>query len=78
MAVLSNYGTYPDWSPVQGRRSSSRRSSTTSSVVWHDNTYVGPWSFMVGNVGQVLDQAAWTAQPTRQDAGSSFNSGPGC
>ena len=46
-------------------------------MTWHDNTYIGKWSFMVGDVGQVLDQTAWTAQPARQDAGSSFSSDPG-
>lgn len=79
MAVLSNFGTFPDWSPYKGTVIQ-EAIVERQSVAWHDNTYVGKWTFMVGDVSQMLDQTAWTSQPTRQDAGSSFDSdpGPGC
>lgn len=73
MAVLSNFGTYPDWSPYKGTVVQ-RAIVEEQSVVWRDNTYAGRWSFVVGNVGQVLDRAGWTA---RQDEGSSFRDEPG-
>jgi hypothetical protein len=76
MAVLSNFGTFPDWSPYKGTVVQEAIVGQQG-VAWHDNTYVGKWSFMVGNVGRQVDQTAWTAQPTRQDAGSSFSSDPG-
>lgn len=73
MAVLANYGTYPEWSPYKGTVVQ-RAIVDDQDVRWHDNAYAGTWGFMVGNVGQVLDRAGWTE---RQDKGSSFGDRPG-
>jgi hypothetical protein len=71
MAVLSNFGTYPDWSPYHGDviQESITHGQGNS---WHDNTYVGPWTFMPHDMGRVLDQVQWQVQPYGQDEGSTF------
>ena len=71
MAVLSNYGTYPDWSPYQGE---GVRESITfgQDNRWHDNTYIGPWSFMAVDAEGVVNSVDWQAAPYRQDRGSTF------
>jgi hypothetical protein len=69
MAVLSNYGTYPDWSPYKGK-------SVADAIMlkqqnrWHDNVYVGPWRFVAHDQGRVLDFEQWQGAPYRQDQGS--------
>ncbi|MFI0962755.1 right-handed parallel beta-helix repeat-containing protein [Streptomyces sp. NPDC021080] len=71
MAVLSNYGTYPDWSPYQGERVAEAITLKQHNR-WHDNTYVGPWRFVAHDPSRMLDPAQWQAAPYRQDAGSTF------
>ncbi|WP_198958127.1 MULTISPECIES: right-handed parallel beta-helix repeat-containing protein [Amycolatopsis] len=71
MAVLSNYGTYPDWSPYKAEVI--RQAITFGQDNrWHDNTYAGPWSFMAVDTEGVLDTVAWQAPPYQQDTGSTF------
>lgn len=80
MAVLSNFGTYPDWSPYMGdviQRAITRDQQNQ----WRNNRYTGPWTFMVANVDGSVGVADWQADPNRQDAGSTFaadQSGPAC
>ncbi|GAA2123485.1 right-handed parallel beta-helix repeat-containing protein [Streptomyces synnematoformans] len=76
MAVLANYGTYPDWSPYHGERVA-EAITTRQRNRWHDNTYRGPWSFVARDQGRVLDFVQWQGMPYRQDAGSTFDPGPG-
>ncbi|MFD0317796.1 right-handed parallel beta-helix repeat-containing protein [Streptomyces flavalbus] len=71
MAVLANYGTYPDWSPYQG--------DTVAQAItrgqhnrWHHNVYVGPWKFVVQDPSRILDPWQWQGPPYEQDAGSTF------
>lgn len=71
MAVLSNYGTYPDWSPYKGKRVS-QAITLEQDNRWHDNTYLGPWSFVIDDPDRRLDAAKWQGEPYRQDAGSTF------
>lgn len=71
MAILSNFGTYPDWSPYQ--RSVIQEAITFSQHVrWYDNTYIGPWTFMPYDTSQLLAPTRWQAEPYRQDEGSTF------
>ncbi len=67
--LISNYGTYPDWSPYKGR------------VVQHaitfnqnnrfaNNRYSGDWRFAAYEPGRLLNLATWQASPYGQDAGS--------
>ncbi|MEU7644889.1 right-handed parallel beta-helix repeat-containing protein [Streptomyces huasconensis] len=76
MAVLANYGTYPDWSPYQGERVA-RAITREQHNRWHDNTYVGPWKFVAHDPSRVLDFGQWQGDPYRQDAGSTFRARDG-
>lgn len=71
MAVLANYGTYPDWSPYQGKRVAEAITLKQDNR-WHDNAYRGPWSFVVDDPGRRLDSGQWQGLPYQQDAGSTF------
>ncbi|MEU6235128.1 right-handed parallel beta-helix repeat-containing protein [Kitasatospora sp. NPDC047058] len=71
MAVLSNYGTYPDWSPYKGEPVAEAITGTQQNR-WHDNAYVGPWSFVAHDPSRTLDFGQWQGTPYQQDAGSTF------
>ncbi|NKJ20235.1 right-handed parallel beta-helix repeat-containing protein [Dyella sp. SG609] len=70
--LLSNWGTYPSWSPYQGDVIEQAITFNQANV-FSGNTYVGPWQFMVEDQGQSLTPAEWQAAPYNQDAGSSFH-----
>ncbi|MEU3097403.1 right-handed parallel beta-helix repeat-containing protein [Streptomyces sp. NPDC006967] len=76
MAVLANYGTYPDWSPYQGERVAEAITHGQHNR-WHDNVYVGPWKFVAHDPSRVLDPGQWQAAPYRQDEGSTFRAPDG-
>ncbi|MFJ8083067.1 right-handed parallel beta-helix repeat-containing protein [Streptomyces sp. NPDC096205] len=76
MAVLANYGTYPDWSPYQGERVAEAITRAQHNR-WHDNVYLGPWSFVAHDPGRLLDSWQWQGAPYRQDAGSVFRARDG-
>ncbi|MFI9723363.1 right-handed parallel beta-helix repeat-containing protein [Streptomyces sp. NPDC052396] len=71
MAVLANYGTYPDWSPYQGERVAEAITLKQDNR-WHDNVYLGPWKFVAHDPSRVLDSGQWQGAPYQQDAGSTF------
>ncbi|MFK4269931.1 right-handed parallel beta-helix repeat-containing protein [Streptomyces milbemycinicus] len=71
MAVLANYGTYPDWSPYKGKRVAEAITLKQRNR-WHDNVYRGPWSFIADDPGRKLDSGQWQGPPYRQDTGSTF------
>ena len=77
MAVLSNFGTYPDWSPYEG--DVVQQSITFEQENrWHDNTYVGQWTFMPFDTSRIIDHTQWQLAPYKQDDGSKFgNKGGG-
>ncbi len=77
MAVLSNYGTFPAWSPY--------KASVISEAVtfrqdnrWFDNKYYGPWTFVAHDTSRKLTPAQWQAEPYRQDTCSTFGESEGC
>lgn len=72
--TLSNYGTYPDWSPYQGEVVA-RAIAFEQNNRWRANTYAGPWAFVAPAQGDVLTAAEWQAPPFGQDAGSTFEAG---
>ncbi|WP_078970064.1 right-handed parallel beta-helix repeat-containing protein [Streptomyces natalensis] len=76
MAVLANYGTYPDWSPYQGERVAEAITRDQHNR-WHDNVYLGPWKFIAHDPSRVLDFGQWQGTPYRQDAGSTFRARDG-
>lgn len=71
MAVLSNYGTFPDWSPYQAEVIQ-QAIIRDQHVQWRDNRYTGPWTFMLASTGRSVNVAQWQDDPYRQDAGSTF------
>ncbi|GAA4539901.1 right-handed parallel beta-helix repeat-containing protein [Amycolatopsis samaneae] len=74
MALLSNYGTYPDWSPYRG--------GTVQDAItfgqgnrWYHNTYTGPWTFVAHEPGHVVEFGEWRGAPYGQDRDSTFGGG---
>ncbi|MFF4397323.1 right-handed parallel beta-helix repeat-containing protein [Streptomyces sp. NPDC001480] len=76
MAVLANYGTYPDWSPYQGDQVAEAITLRQHNR-WHDNVYVGPWKFVAHDPSRTLDSWQWQGAPYQQDADSTFRAGDG-
>ncbi|MFI7385561.1 right-handed parallel beta-helix repeat-containing protein [Streptomyces sp. NPDC049813] len=72
MGLLSNYGTYPDWSPYKGERVAEAITGKQHNR-WHDNVYVGSWAFVAHDPSRVLDSVQWQGAPYEQDAGSTFD-----
>lgn len=75
MAVLSNYGTYPDWSPYKAWIVPDAITFQQGNQ-WSDNLYYGPWTFVARDTSRALSPDAWRAAPYNQDTCSSFNDGP--
>lgn len=76
MALLANYGTYPDWSPYEGERVADAITHRQHNR-WHGNVYRGAWTFVAHDPSRELDFGQWRATPYRQDAGSTFRAGGG-
>ncbi|WP_075730894.1 right-handed parallel beta-helix repeat-containing protein [Streptomyces acidiscabies] len=76
MAVLANYGTYPDWSPYQGDGVADAITLKQGNR-WYHNEYAGPWTFVVHDPSRTLDAGQWRSAPYRQDAGSTFRAREG-
>jgi parallel beta-helix repeat protein len=71
MAVVSNYGTFPDWSPYHGD-SVQQAITFAQHNTWRDNHYFGPWTFMAKDTGSVIHPAQWQSAPYSQDKNSTF------
>lgn len=76
MAVLANYGTYPEWSPYMGEVVGEAITFHQDNR-WYDNSYSGPWTFLAHDTDRVLTHTAWQARPYGQDEGSTFVPGGG-
>ncbi|MEU4065409.1 right-handed parallel beta-helix repeat-containing protein [Streptomyces wedmorensis] len=76
MAVLANEGTSPDWSPYLGGQVAEAVTLGQHNR-WHDNVYVGSWTFVARDPGRVVDVRRWQGAPYRQDAGSTFRTRDG-
>ncbi|MCX4584925.1 right-handed parallel beta-helix repeat-containing protein [Streptomyces sp. NBC_01481] len=76
MAVLANYGTYPDWTPYPGEQVAEAITHKQHNR-WHDNVYRGPWSFIAHDPSRKLDFGQWQGTPYQQDAGSTFRARDG-
>lgn len=76
MALLANYGTYPEWSPYQGDSVADAITGEQHNR-WHDNVYVGPWQFVAHDPSRVLTPGQWQGAPYRQDEGSTFRAQEG-
>ena len=71
MAILSNYGTFPDWSPYHGT-AVQQAITFAQKNVWRDNHYSGPWTFMAQDTSRVLNPSQWQSTPYTQDRHSTF------
>jgi len=67
--LFSNWGTFPTWSPYQ--------KATVQDAITHkqgnkfyDNTYAGPWNFIVHEQGNRVSWASWQGAPYGQDPDS--------
>ncbi|MEC3981297.1 right-handed parallel beta-helix repeat-containing protein [Amycolatopsis sp. H20-H5] len=72
MAVLSNYGTYPAWSPYKGTAVQEAITHDQGNY-WFSNTYRGPWTFVAGDTSRTLTPEQWQAVPYYQDDCASFD-----
>jgi hypothetical protein len=70
-ALLSNFGTWPAWSPYQGEVVQDAITFEQGNR-WSDNRYVGPWKFVVRDTAGLVDFASWQAAPYGQDQGSTI------
>ncbi len=70
-ALISNYGSAPDWSPYQGTVVQEDITLTQDNR-WFDNTYSGPWRFLVHAQDNDVSWEDWRASPYHQDAGSTL------
>jgi hypothetical protein len=71
MAVLSNYGTYPSWSPYKGTVIQQAITFNQNNH-WTNNKYYGPWQFVAEETGSLKSWNTWRAAPYGQDAGSTI------
>jgi hypothetical protein len=69
--ILSNWGTYPEWSPYN-RDVISRAITFSQGNKFEENIYEGPWSFTAFDMSRSLSWEAWRADPYGQDGGSRF------
>ncbi|MGH3822432.1 MAG: right-handed parallel beta-helix repeat-containing protein, partial [Pseudonocardiaceae bacterium] len=78
MAVLSNFGTFPSWSPYQ-QTVVQEAITFRQGNRWRSNSYTGPWTFMAHDTGRTFDAAQWQSAPYSQDTCSTFSGGsPAC
>lgn len=70
--ILSNYGTYPKWSPYKGTVISEAITFGQNNH-FEDNAYFGPWGFTAYDPGRKLTREEWQAAPYGQDQGSTFD-----
>ncbi len=70
--LLSQWGTYPDWSPYQ-RTVIQEAITFNQNNHWANNTYFGPWQFMPYDTSRLGSFATWQAGPYSQDSGSTLN-----
>jgi hypothetical protein len=71
MAVLSNFGSSPRWSPYHGNRVQ-RAITFDQQNSWYRNTYVGPWKFTTFDQTRRVTSDQWQSAPYNQDRESTF------
>jgi parallel beta-helix repeat protein len=67
--LISNYGTYPSWSPFQGYVVPDHITFHQGNR-WRHNTYIGPWHFEIHTLGHTVSWSTWRGDKYRQDRGS--------
>lgn len=76
MAVISNFGTQPRWSPYKGDKVQ-KAITFGQQNTWSQNTYVGPWNFTTIDPSGRATSDEWRSAPYNQDRGSTFTSAAG-
>jgi hypothetical protein len=71
--IFSEYGSFPSWSPYQGT-AVEKHITLQQNNRFSDNTYTGPWRFMILAEGNVVPWSTWRAAPYHQDQGSTSSS----
>ena len=71
VALVSQWGSYPEWSPYQGTMVEEAITFRQNNV-WSANRYFGPWRFHVKELWNVVGWKEWRRAPYRQDRGSSL------
>ncbi len=72
MAILSNWGSWPGWSPYRGAVVQEAIAFDQGNV-WSNNTYEGEWRFVPLKAGNLKTFAEWQAAPYGQDDGSTYD-----
>jgi parallel beta helix pectate lyase-like protein len=72
MGLVSNYGTYPDWSPFKGEVVEDDITFDQDNL-WYSNRYAGPWRFQAHELGSTLSWKAWREAPYNQDESSTLD-----
>jgi len=72
MSMLSNWGTWPKWSPYRGSVIQEEISFGQGNS-WSNNTYSGGWRFIPVKAGNQVTFTEWQASPYGQDRGSTYN-----
>jgi Right handed beta helix region len=76
MALLANFGTYPDWSPYKDN-GVQQAITYDQHNTWRDNTYAGPWRFTGYDTSQTFEFGQWQSSPFQQDQGSTLDEAGG-
>lgn len=74
MAVFSQFGSFPSWSPYQG--TTIQNAIVAQGNVWQNNTYRGPYRFLAKDTSNQFAYTTWRAAPYNQDAGSTLTTTP--
>lgn len=67
--LFSNWGTFPQWSPYKEAKVQDAITFDQGNRFF-DNTYAGPWNFVVHEQGSRVNWAAWQGAPYGQDMDS--------
>lgn len=70
-ALMSNFGTYPPWSPYEAEVVEDHITFDQNNV-WSSNEYVGPWRFVVHDQSNVISWEAWRSAQFNQDQQSTL------
>ncbi|WP_344149648.1 right-handed parallel beta-helix repeat-containing protein [Nocardioides koreensis] len=66
MGLFSNVGSSPSWSPYQGE-GVEKDLTFGQDNRWESNSYVGPWQFIVYDMGRTVGWETWRSSPYGQD-----------
>ncbi|MFN2606336.1 MAG: right-handed parallel beta-helix repeat-containing protein [Acidimicrobiales bacterium] len=72
MALLSQWGTAPTWSPYKGKVIEDAVTYSQNNQ-FANNSYFGTWQFVAHDTAHMYSFAAWQAAPFDQDGGSTLS-----